>query len=199
MRCHHSTATQVTGCWWKFEAPTMSDMHTSTEIVFEAVRTLCEQGRVASRYSVQALTGLKMTAVDDRLKVLTDDGELKRLVNSQYEPAPPPSPLRSIKVSSHPNGRWEIDVSGSVFVLDSDGYWMLIRVELPEGRVQYKLGDQVVTLVTAEDLQVSVLRTAYQARARGIYWSGLLSMPANAMRPLNELSSLNESPGPEIS
>ena len=64
--------------------------------VYDAVQELRELGQEATRHTVAQLTGLKMTVVDDRLRTLADDGQLRRLVRGVYDldkPYPPPRPM----------------------------------------------------------------------------------------------------------
>ena len=53
---------------------------TSTQRVYEAVRELRAGEQIATRETVAELSGLKLSVVDDRLRTLVDDGQLKRLL-----------------------------------------------------------------------------------------------------------------------
>lgn len=59
---------------------------TSTQRIYEAVRELQRLEHITTRESVADLTGLPLSIVDDRLRALVDDGELKRFLRGIYEP-----------------------------------------------------------------------------------------------------------------
>ena len=59
---------------------------TSTRRVYEAVVELHNLGQRATRYTVQEMTGLPLTKVDDRIKTLVEREEIKRFLKGEYVP-----------------------------------------------------------------------------------------------------------------
>ena len=105
-------------------APTI----TSSQRVYEAVRELRAQEQTATRETVAALTGLKLSTVDDRLAVLVDDGKLKRVLRGVYE-----------VVEVYPLAR------------------AISKTVLGDGYVKYEIGDDVLTLTPTEDRTLALL------------------------------------------
>lgn len=52
----------------------------SSTAILEAAQELHAQGEYVTRHTLAELTGLPLTTVDDRLRNLVEDGQLKRLV-----------------------------------------------------------------------------------------------------------------------
>lgn len=101
---------------------------TSTERVLNAVRDLRALDQIAMRETVAELTGLKLSVVDDRLRTLTDDGQLKRLMRGVYEVVHTYDPPR-----------------------------VMSRTILEDGSVKYDIGDTVLTLTPSEDRRLAEL------------------------------------------
>lgn len=165
----------------------MSDMPTSTEIVFEAVRMLCEQGQEATRYTVQSLTGLAMTTVDDRIKHLHDGGNLRRPLKGRYEPAHRTKPNRTIKTTAYSDGSWAVNAEGVELRIQPEEVRALLRSDLPDGSVGYTLGEQSLTLSADED---RVLGQVLQANADARTASSGVS-PSSVERLIDRLSQEN--------
>jgi hypothetical protein len=89
----------------------------STQRVLDAVQELTALEQTASRETVQELTGLTMTVVDDRLKVLTDDHKLRRLVKGVYVLATPYPPARPITCTQIADGYVTLEIGDKVLVL----------------------------------------------------------------------------------
>ena len=101
----------------------------STERVYQAVRELRALEQIATRDTVAELTGLRLSIVDDRLRALTDEGRLKRLLRSVYELVEVYPPPRTIS-----------------------------KTVLPDGRVVYDIGDEVLTLTPQESSILAEMR-----------------------------------------
>lgn len=101
----------------------------STERIFSAVRELRAAEQIATRETVAALTGLKLSIVDDRLRTLVDDGRLKRLIRGVYE-----------LVEAYPAPR------------------AISKTVLPNGYVKYDIGDDVITLTPKENRILALLQ-----------------------------------------
>ena len=69
---------------------------TSAELVIEAVEDLHSQEQVATRDTIAEATGLKLSIIDDRLKVLVNDGRLHRVSAGVFVPAANHPPARPI-------------------------------------------------------------------------------------------------------
>lgn len=115
----------------KPEIPAMTNAPTipSTERVFQAVQELRAHEQIATRETVAALSGLKLSIVDDRLSTLVDDGRLKRLIRGVYELVEVYPPMRAIS-----------------------------KTVLPNGYVKYDIGDDVITLTPKEDRVLASLQ-----------------------------------------
>lgn len=91
--------------------------NSSTQRVLDAVQELQRLEQVATRETVEELTGLTLTVVDDRLKALTDDGMLKRLIRGIYVPASTYPVARPITITEIPDGWLNVEVGETVLVL----------------------------------------------------------------------------------
>lgn len=100
----------------------------STERVYQAVQELRAADQIATRETVAALTGLKLSIVDDRLGALVDNGRLKRLIRGVYE-----------LVEVYPAPR------------------IISKTILPNRYVKYDIGDDVITLTPTEDRALASL------------------------------------------
>ena len=95
---------------------------TSTQRIYDAVCELYNLEQVATRETVAELTGLKLSIVDDRLRALVDDDELKRLIRGVYE-----------LVEKYPEAR------------------AISKTVLSSGWVKWDIGNDVLELTPAED------------------------------------------------
>lgn len=105
--------------------PKEKNENVSTEMVYRAVKELAAQGLSANRYTVEKITGLVMTVVDDRLRALARDGEIFRTARGNYE---------IVKL-------WPAPRAISKTVVD--------------GWVVYEAGDQVMRLTPEENRQMA--------------------------------------------
>lgn len=114
---------------------------TSTQLVIEAVEDLHAQEQVATRDTIAAAAGLKLSIVDDRLKVLVNDGRLHRVSAGVFVPAAKHPPSRPIS-----------------------------KTVLPDGRVKLEIGDDILTLTPKEDRALAALQAgvAIQFAAIGL-------------------------------
>lgn len=95
---------------------------TSTETVLAAVCELHNARQRVTRYSVAELTKIPMVRVDDRLKVLVEREQIKRVLKGEYVPTKQFEPVRDMS-----------------------------RTILSDGRVKYEIGDDLLTLTPEED------------------------------------------------
>lgn len=75
---------------------------TSTEAVLKAAQQLHAEGKEITRQSIQQLTRLVMTKVDDRLKHLVTEEKLHRPSKGLYVLAPATREKRAVKISVVP-------------------------------------------------------------------------------------------------
>lgn len=82
----------------------------TTALVLEAVQDLHAQEQIVTRETLAELTGLKLTVIDDRLGVLTDDGALLRVQRGVYVPAQRHPPARAMSKTIMPDGVVKIEI-----------------------------------------------------------------------------------------
>lgn len=102
---------------------------TTKQQIFDAVHDLYNKEQPATREALQAVTGLTLTIIDDRLATLADDGYLERPIRGVYVP-----------VIKHPPAR---PISKSI---------------LPGGMVKIEIGDEVLSLTPCEDRTLASLQ-----------------------------------------
>ncbi|MFG0381086.1 hypothetical protein ACF8C6_08995 [Pseudomonas sp. zbq_18] len=95
----------------------MADGKSSTQIVLDAVRELQGLGQVATRETVQCMTGLKMGIVDDRLKHLVGEDFIRRAGRGLYVVALKPDNARPISQTRLPDGTVVLDIGDEVLHL----------------------------------------------------------------------------------
>lgn len=89
----------------------------STQIVLDAVRELHGLGQVATRETVQTMTGLKIGIVDDRLKHLVAEDLVRRAGHGLYVLALKPDNARQISQTRLPDGTIVLDIGDDVMIL----------------------------------------------------------------------------------
>jgi hypothetical protein len=89
---------------------------TSTQRIYEAVRELRNLEQTATRESVAALTSLRLSIVDDRLRALVDDGKLKRLLRGIYEMVEQFAPPRPMSCSILTDGQVNFEIGDAVIL-----------------------------------------------------------------------------------
>jgi hypothetical protein len=89
---------------------------TSTQRIYEAVRELRNLEQTATRESVAALTSLRLSIVDDRLRALVDDGKLKRLLRGIYEMVEQFAPPRPMSCSILSDGQVNFEIGDAAIL-----------------------------------------------------------------------------------
>lgn len=117
----------------------MTERKTSAQLVLEAVHDLHAQEQVVTRETLQAVTGLKLTTIDDRIAVLVDDGLVHRINRGVFVPAVQHPPARPIS-----------------------------KTILPSGMVKIEIGDEVLELTPREDRQLASLQVGPAIQFSGI-------------------------------
>jgi hypothetical protein len=85
-------------------------------VVFQAISDLCNAGRQASRRAICDFTGLPMSIVDDHVKNLKDDGEIRLVVNGIFELVDK-TPDRAVSGTIVPNGGYKLEIGDIVLDL----------------------------------------------------------------------------------
>lgn len=112
---------------------------TSTQRIYDAVCELHALEQVATRETVAELTGLKLSIVDDRLRDLRDDGQVRRVLRGVYVPVEVHPPARSIS-----------------------------KTVLTDGTVKIEIGDEVLTLTPREDRALAMLQAGAAMQVLGV-------------------------------
>jgi len=86
------------------------------QVVKQAITDLCTAGRQASRQAICDFTGLKMSIVDDHVKNLKDDGEIRLVVNGIFELVDQ-TPDRAVWGGITAEGRYKMEVGDVVLDL----------------------------------------------------------------------------------
>lgn len=79
------------------------------QVVLQAITDLCAAGRQASRQAICDFTGLKMSIVDDHVKNLKDDGNIRLVVNGVFEVVDQ-TPDRAVSGTIVPSGRYKLEI-----------------------------------------------------------------------------------------
>lgn len=100
----------------------------SSAVVFEAVTDLHNLEQIVTRETLHSYTGLKLSVIDDRLKMLVEQEKIVRVQRGVFVPA-----------MRHPPAR------------------VVSKTLLPDGTVKIDIGDQVLTLTPREDRMLAQL------------------------------------------
>ena len=111
----------------------------STQIVLEAARDLHDLDQEVTRESLQAATGLQLYIVDERVRVLINEGTMIRLERGKYAPA---ETFREPRPMS--------------------------KTILASGMVKYEIGDQLLELTPHEDRAFAELTAGALVKLVGI-------------------------------
>ena len=83
---------------------------TNTQIILDAIKDLHCAEQVVTRETLVALTGLKLSIVDDRTGVLINDGRVLRVRRGVFIPAQNFAPSRAISTTYLPDGLVKLEV-----------------------------------------------------------------------------------------
>ncbi|MFG5777968.1 hypothetical protein ACFIQF_12915 [Comamonas sp. J-3] len=125
---------------------------TSTERVYDAIVELYNLGQRSTRHTVQELTGLPLTKVDDRIKALAERERIKRFLKGEYVPVEVHPPARAIS-----------------------------KTILAGGLVKVEIGDEVLTLTPTEDRMLATLMAGAATQAGQIETNRAVSEMASTM------------------
>lgn len=84
--------------------------HPTTQRIWDAILELHGQDQVITRELLSSLTGLKMTVVDDHLKRLTGNMELRRIRPGVFALVQPHPEARPISVTVLADGRAKMEI-----------------------------------------------------------------------------------------
>ena len=137
----------------------------SSQRVLDAVRELHRLSQVATRENVAEVTGLTLTVVDDRLKVLTDDGRLKRLIRGIYTLANVFPETRAVSVTEIPDGWTLIEIGEQSLLLSPREARMLGR-GLAGHVDDFRAGESIAKHLTlATEVACSIEQLGREVRA----------------------------------
>lgn len=89
----------------------------TSEIVYSAALDLHQSQQLVTRENLQKATGQKLSVIDDRIKVLVDDGYLIRLERGLFAPVFKHHETRIISKTHLPDGSIKIDIGDDVLSL----------------------------------------------------------------------------------
>lgn len=89
----------------------------TSEIIYSAALDLHQSGHVVSRKTLQEATGQKLSVIDDRIKVLIDDGFMRRVENGVFIPIFKHHDARLISKTILPDGVVKIEIGDDVLDL----------------------------------------------------------------------------------
>jgi hypothetical protein len=136
----------------------------TTDTVLGAVRELARAGYRCDRHSIQELTKLPMTVVDDRLKVLRDDGTLFRAATGHHtETVTYPAP-RAIS-NTAVDGWHKIEIGDITALLTPEEYRVLGSMVAPAAVQLDQLETTRTYIRLATDLSGKVEFLMRQVRA----------------------------------
>lgn len=94
-----------------------TEQKSSSDLVMAAAVELANHGQAVTRDTLCRVTGLKLSIVDDRVKVLIDDGLLVRIERGVYLPVCQHAPARVISKTVLTDGSVKIDIGDDVLSL----------------------------------------------------------------------------------
>lgn len=100
-----------------FGRATMSRSANSGQVVYDTVMDLTNTGRRAHRETIQQVTGLRMSVVDEVLKRLTASERLRRIERGVYTPIIPPREDRAVSSTMLPDGTCKVEIGEEVISL----------------------------------------------------------------------------------
>lgn len=137
----------------------------STMVVLEAVRDLHALEQLVTRESLQQITGLKLSIIDDRLKHLLQEELVVRMQRGVFVPAEQHTPSRPISHTELPDGTVVLDVGDDVLKL-TPGEARTLATMLATRALQasqIEIGNQNVVLNAKLACQVNRLESQVKA------------------------------------
>lgn len=89
----------------------------SSEIIYSTALDLHQSEQLVTRENLERLTNLPKHIIDDRLKVLTDDGFMRRAERGVYIPVFKHRDARMISLTYLPDGSAKLDIGDDVLTL----------------------------------------------------------------------------------
>lgn len=139
--------------------------------VYQAIVDLHNAGRAASRQNLAHVTGLKFSQIDDQVKILKDDRQIRPVVNGTFEPVHQFPPNRAFSLTELADGtvllelgdlQWELTPSEARVIGQSlQGK----AIEFSAIRGERQVYDMVASL--REDLRVAHTRLRDLGRTVG--------------------------------
>lgn len=82
----------------------------SGQIIWGALVDLRAQGQIATRQVLADVTGLKLVTIDDHVKRLVEDGQLRRPVAGVVEIVDQMPPPRAVSMTHQPDGPSKLEI-----------------------------------------------------------------------------------------
>lgn len=134
---------------------------TNSEIVLEAIKDLHAQEQIVTRETLESITGLKLTIIDDRVSYLIDEGLVHRVQRGVFVPAPEHKPSRIISKTILPCGTVILDIGDDhVLTLTPREVRMLASLMAGAGQQfsSIELGHQAAHMASELALQIKNIR-----------------------------------------
>lgn len=134
---------------------------TTKQQILDAVEDLHNLEQMVTREALQAVTGLSLTIIDDRLGVLVDDGLIIRKSRGVFVPAVLHPPARLISKTEIPGGLVKIEIGDTVLTLTPREDRMLAKMQAGAALQFIGVGTEqdLVQVVAALRLKVRELET----------------------------------------
>lgn len=87
------------------------------QIVWQAVRDLYDQEQVVTRETLRDTTGLKLHIIDDHVKNLIEDGDVRRVRDGVFVPVPRYEPPRPVYGAMTVDGFFVLEIGAQVVVM----------------------------------------------------------------------------------
>jgi hypothetical protein len=156
----------------------MSNKTTVKDRVYQAIVDLHNAQRAASRQTIAHLTGLKFSQIDDQVKILKDDRQIRPVVNGTFEPVHQFPPNRAMSMTELADGSVKIELGDAELEMTPSEARMVgkslmgVAMEIAAIRGERQVYDMVASLreelrgahKRMHDLSRTVLRLQQQQR-----------------------------------
>ncbi|WP_032137133.1 hypothetical protein [Kingella negevensis] len=131
----------------------------SSDVVYAAAIELRDCGQMVTRQTLKQATGLEMSVIDDRLKVLVDDGLLLRIERGVFQPMLQYPSMRAIS-KTVVNGWVKLDVGDTLLTLTPQEAMHLGRLFMGDAMMlsNIEMGNQFSALNGATQRELKQLR-----------------------------------------
>lgn len=142
----------------------MAIQHTTKQQILDAIHDLHNAEQMVTREALQEVTGLKLTIVDDRTRVLVDEGMVIRKGRGVFVPAVQHPPARPISKTLMPDGTVKIEIGDDVLTLTPREDRLLASVQAGAALQILDIGIEDSLLQATGDLKRRVRQLETAAR-----------------------------------